>query len=96
MTLIFNLFYSTLSYMTSKKSTTKGKTSTRNEEFLLKVGERLHQLMEEQGITHEIFYADTSINPHRLIAGKTNMTMSTFSRICEYLRVSPEEYFKRM
>jgi len=82
--------------MTSKKVAAKKKVSKRNEEFLLKVGERLQSIMEKQGITHEIFYADTSINPHRLIVGKTNMTMSTFSRICEYLKVSPEEFFKKM
>jgi hypothetical protein len=82
--------------MTLKKSVSKGKLSNRNEEFLQKVGTRLQSIMEEQGITHEIFYADTSINPHRIIAGKTNMTMSTFSRICDYLKISPESFFKKL
>jgi hypothetical protein len=82
--------------MTLKKPVKKGRDSNRDEEFLLKVGTRLQKLMEERGITHEIFYSDTSINPHRLVVGKTNMTMSTFSRICEYLKVTPEEFFGKM
>jgi DNA-binding Xre family transcriptional regulator len=82
--------------MTSKKSTIKGRTSTRNEAFLQKIGARLQFLMDQQGITHEIFYADTSINPHRIISGKTNMTMSTFSRICEYLKIEPTDFFKKI
>jgi len=80
--------------MTSKKPAKKVVKSNRNEEFLLKVGQRLQEILDQKGITHEIFYADTSINAHRIIVGKVNMTMSTFSRICEYLKVKPEEFFR--
>ena len=66
----------------------------RDEAFMLVVGERIRELMKEKSITHEVFFNDTSINPHRLIVGKKNMTISTFKRICDYLEVSPEEFFK--
>ena len=80
--------------MTLKKSNKKPGRYYRNDKLLLKVGSRIQQLITEKDITHEIFYNDTTINPHRLIVGKMNMTLSTFSRICEYLQVSPEEFFK--
>ncbi len=54
----------------------------------------MQDLMTEKCITHEVFYNDTSINPHRLISGKINMTISTFQRICTYLGISPEEFFR--
>ncbi len=62
--------------------------------LLNKVGRRMQELMNERSITHEVFYNDTSINPHRLISGKINMTISTFQRICTYLEISPEDFFK--
>ena len=96
MTLISNLIYTILSYMTLKKTANKASKSNRNEEFLLKIGQRLQEILDKQSITHEIFYADTSINAHRIIVGKVNMTMSTFSRICDYLKVNPEEFFRKL
>jgi DNA-binding Xre family transcriptional regulator len=83
--------------MTAKKSNTvkvKRSNTLRNDAFLLKVGNRIQQIMNEKEITHEIFYHDTSINPHRLIIGKVNMTLSTFERICSYLEISPADFFK--
>lgn len=80
--------------MRLKKPIKKPRTYYRDEAFLLKVGGRIQELMANKGITHEVFYNDTSINPHRLIVGKMNMTLSTFSRICEYLETTPEDFFK--
>jgi len=70
------------------------RTYYRDEHFMLDVGNRIQGLMKEKSITHEKFFHDTSINPHRLIVGKKNMTISTFKKICDYLEVSPEEFFK--
>jgi len=72
----------------------ESKKHFRDEEFLRKVGKRIEQLMRQKSITHEIFYNDTSINPHRLIVGKVNMTLSTFNRICIYLEVKPSDFFR--
>jgi DNA-binding Xre family transcriptional regulator len=80
--------------MTLKKSHIKRAKTNRNDEFLLKIGKRIQQLMNEKDITHEAFYNDTSINPHRLIIGRVNMTISTFERICSYLKISPTDFFK--
>jgi len=95
MTLIKKISYLILaSFMTPKKSTKKPRNYYRDEAFLIKVGSRIQELMLHKGVTHEVFYNDTSINPHRLIIGKMNMTLSTFSRICEYLETTPEDFFK--
>lgn len=82
--------------MTLKGSNKKSAGRFKDTSFLQKVGERMQQLMTDRGITHEVFYNDTSINPHRLIIGQVNMTLSTFSRICQYLDITPEEFFKGM
>ena len=66
----------------------------RDEKFLIQVGKRIEDLMKERKITHEIFYNDVSINPHRLIIGKINMTLSTFKRICNYFQITPQDFFK--
>jgi DNA-binding Xre family transcriptional regulator len=77
--------------MTLKKSSKK---FYKDEAFLKLIGKRMQELMIEKDITHEIFYNDTEINPHRHIIGKHNMTLSTFKRICDYLEVSPDEFMK--
>ena len=66
----------------------------RDEEFLIQVGKRIENLMKERKITHEVFYNDISINPHRLIVGKINMTISTFKKICDYFKLAPQDFFK--
>lgn len=71
------------------------KNHFRDSHFLKKVGQRIDKLLKEKKITHEVFYNDTAINPHRLIVGKVNMTLSTFKRICDYLDISPHDFFKK-
>ena len=77
--------------MTSKNNNRK---PYKDQAFLDAIGKRLQELLTERGITHEVFYFDTEINPHRYIAGKHNMTMSNFKRICDYFKITPEEYLK--
>jgi len=50
--------------------------------------------MKDRHITHEVFNHDTGLNPHRVVSGEQNLTMSTFKKICDYLDISPEEFFK--
>ena len=76
------------SYMTSRKAPYK------DEEFLKSVGKRLRELLTDKGITHEVFYHDTDINPHRYIVGKHNMTLSNFKKICDYLEITPEAFLQ--
>ena len=66
----------------------------RDDSFLEKVGERMRQLMEEKKMTHEAFYMDTGVNPHRILEGKHNITVSTLKRICEHLDITPSEFLK--
>lgn len=71
----------------------QGKSYYRDDQFLKEIGERIERLMKDRQITHEVFNNDTGLNPHRVISGEQNLTMSTFKRICDYLEVSPEEFF---
>ena len=72
----------------------QGKRYYRDDAFLKASGQRFESLMKGKGITHEVFYNDTSINPHRLIKGELNLTLSTFKKICDYLEITPEAFFK--
>lgn len=72
----------------------KGKLYYRDDQFLKEVGKRIEKLMKDRGITHETFNSDTKLNPHRLISGEQNLTLSTLKKICDYLEVSPEEFFR--
>lgn len=65
-----------------------------DDEFLLRVGANIKQLLKDRGIKQEVFYMDTSIHPHRVIAGKTNMTLKTLNKIATYLDVSKESLIK--
>jgi transcriptional regulator with XRE-family HTH domain len=72
----------------------QGKRYYRDEQFLKEIGKRIEQLMKARNITHEVFNNDTGLNPHRVISGEQNLTISTFKKICDYLEVGPEEFFK--
>lgn len=78
--------------MTLSKSNRK--PPYKDDEFLKLVGKRLDDLLKQNGLTHENFYHDTEINPHRYIAGKVNMTVSNLKRICDYFKITPEEFFR--
>lgn len=72
----------------------QGKTYYRDDQFLKEIGKRIESLMKDRHITHEVFNHDTGLNPHRVVSGEQNLTMSTFKKICDYLDISPEEFFK--
>lgn len=66
----------------------------RNQKFLNKVNSRIKQLREKQHITQEVFYNDTGINIGRVERGLRDFNMTTLYNICDYLKVTPEEFFK--
>jgi transcriptional regulator with XRE-family HTH domain len=56
----------------------------------------LKELRESRGITLEIFYFDTGIHLARVEQGKTNISISTLSKICNYFEISLVDFFKKV
>lgn len=50
-------------------------------------------LREQQNVTLETFYFDTGIHLARIEQGKTNITISTLSQICQYFNISLKDFF---
>ena len=55
---------------------------------------KIKELRVNRGVTLEIFYFDTGIHLARIEQGKTNITVSTLKRICDYFEINLEEFFK--
>lgn len=51
-------------------------------------------IRKSKKITLEVFYFDTGIHIARIEQGKTNMTLSTLSKICNYFGMSLLDFFK--
>lgn len=56
----------------------------------------LKELRKVRGITLETFYFDTGIHLARIEQGKTNITVSTLAKICDYFEISLVDFFKKM
>jgi transcriptional regulator with XRE-family HTH domain len=66
----------------------------KNTILLKELGKRIKGLREAKGVTQEIFYYDTGINPVRIESGEYNYTISTLDAIAKYLQVSLAELLK--
>ena len=53
----------------------------------------IKKLRKSKSITLEIFYFDTGIHLARIEQGKTNITVSTLSKICDYFEISLSDFF---
>lgn len=68
----------------------------RNQEVLVKFGERLRSLRLQKALTQEelAFAADVELSQiHRLESGKTNATLSTLTALASALELSLSELF---
>ncbi len=65
-----------------------------NTELLNKVIACIKEIRKSKKITLEIFYFDTGVHLARIEQGKTNITVSTLSKICDYLEISLSDFFK--
>ena len=54
----------------------------------------LKDIRKNKGVTLENFYFDTGIHLARIEQGKTNITISTLSKICQYYEISLIDFFK--
>jgi transcriptional regulator with XRE-family HTH domain len=60
----------------------------------LKIANRIKQLREEKGISQDSFFIDTDIHIARIESGRSNITVSTLSAICDYFRITLSDFFK--
>ena len=54
----------------------------------------IKEVRKSRGITLETFYFDTGIHLARIEQGKTNITVSTLSKICNYFEISLVGFFQ--
>jgi transcriptional regulator with XRE-family HTH domain len=62
--------------------------------LLIKVISVIKKIRKEKNITLEVFYFDTGIHLARIEQGKTNLTISTLSKICLYFNIQLSDFFK--
>lgn len=63
-------------------------------ELLHQVIITIKKLRKSKNITLEVFYFDTGIHIARIEQGKTNITVSTLSKICSYFEITILDFFK--
>lgn len=64
-----------------------------NKDLLDRIILTIKQIRKSKGITLEVFYFDTGIHLARIEQGKTNITVSTLSKICNYFELSLSDFF---
>ena len=65
-------------------------------DLLQAVAQKLKQLREAKGLSQRIVYIDTDFNIGKIEVGKTNITISTLSRLCNYYGTSLKEFFDEL
>lgn len=56
----------------------------------------LKEVRKARGITLETFYFDTGIHLARIEQGKTNISVSTLAKICNYFEISLVDFFDKV
>ena len=68
----------------------------RNDKLILEIAALIKRLREEKGISQEYFYNQTDIHVGRIETGKSNLTLSSLSRICDFFEISLLEFFRQL
>ncbi len=56
----------------------------------------LKEVRKSYGVTLETFYFDTGIHLARIEQGKTNISVSTLSKICDYFNLELSQFFSEV
>jgi transcriptional regulator with XRE-family HTH domain len=67
-----------------------------DEQLLQDIISQIKKIRTSKGITLEVFYFDTGIHLARIEQGKTNISISTLSKICRYFKIEMSDFFKNM
>ncbi len=68
----------------------------KNDALLDEIIKTIKFIRKSKKITLEVFFFDTGIHLARIEQGKTNLTVSTLSKICEYFDISLKDFFSVM
>lgn len=63
-------------------------------DLIAKVSQRLRKIREAKGLSQDIVDIDIDTNTSRIERGKSNITISTLSKLCKYYGITLEEFFK--
>lgn len=66
----------------------------KNTILISKIASRIKHLREEKGVSQDSFFIETDIHIARIESGRSNITVSTLSAICEYFGISMSDFFK--
>lgn len=67
----------------------------RKDEILLKkISFKIKELRLARGLSQEQFYNETDIHIGRIETGRLNLTVSTLSKICQFLNISLSDFFE--
>lgn len=65
-----------------------------DEQVIHKVIIAIKTMRKAKKITLEAIYFDTGIHVARIEQGKTNITISTLAKLCNYFEISLSDFFK--
>lgn len=66
----------------------------RNDKLLAIVGQKLIELRKARGLSQQIVYIHTGIDMDMVERGEYNITLSTLTELCNYYKISLNEFFK--
>lgn len=67
-----------------------------DKELLNKIILTIKEVRKKHGVTLETFYFDTGIHLARIEQGKTNISVSTLSKICDYFNLELSQFFSEV
>lgn len=70
------------------------KEQRRNEILLTQIIQRLKEIRKERNLTQENVRFDTEMNIGRIEAGQHAITLTTLADLCDYYKISLEEFFQ--
>ena len=68
----------------------------RNTVLLQAIASKLRELRKAQGLSQVDAYIDTDIHIGRVESGKTNISISTLSDLCDYYEISLRDFFDEL
>lgn len=67
-----------------------------DEQLLQDIISQIKKIRTSKGITLEVFFFDTGIHLARIEQGKTNISISTLSKICNYFGIKISDFFRNI
>jgi transcriptional regulator with XRE-family HTH domain len=68
----------------------------RDTRLLQKIAIVIKELRDKQSLTQEDVYNDTNIHIGRIETARANLTVSSLSALCKYLKISLSEFHKKV